>query len=189
MRKKVLALMLAFPLLLTGLSLSGCEQIQKMTKGPSKEKYAQDYAEAWLDLRTIVTLTQSPQIDQKKYVRQLQSTEVEIQRYMSEYRDRPEAQSESYQILFTIVDHYKHAADVWKDRKGALLVMQQFEEAEELFPKAAEAYQKEYEMPLDEMVTKADLARIKAFEEERQKQEAAEKLKKEVEAKGHGGGH
>ncbi|HEY9843130.1 MAG: hypothetical protein ACAI44_31655 [Candidatus Sericytochromatia bacterium] len=176
MRKKVLALILA---LLPG--LTGCEQIQKMMEGPSKEKYAYDYAEAWLDLRTIVNLTQTPQIDQKKYVRQLQATEVDIHRHMDEYAERPEAQSESYKTLFTIVDHYKHAAEVWKDRKGAMLVMQQFEEAEDLFPKAAEAYQHEYEQPLDEMVTKADLARIAAFEAERAKQED-EKKKKEAAA-------
>lgn len=182
MRKHLLALMLAFPLILPG--LTGCEAIQKAIAGPSKEKYAYDYAEAWLELKTIKDMTQTPQIDQLKYVRQLQATKVEIQKYMAEYADRPEAQSDSYQTLYAIIDHYQHAADDWKNRKGAILVIQQFEEAEDLMPKAAEAYQREYEQPLDEMVNQANLKRIAAFEAERAKQEAAEKAKKEAGGKG-----
>lgn len=190
LRKQVMALILvACPLMVSGLTLSGCESIQKAMAGPTKEKYAYDYAEAWLELKTIKDLTQTPQIEQQKYVRQLQTTKVEIQKYMAEYADRPEAQSESYRTLFEIIDHYQHAADIWRNRKGALLAIHQFEEAEDLMPKAKEAYQREYEQPLDEMVNQVNLKRIAAFEEERAKQEAAEKLKEEAKGSGHGGGH
>lgn len=185
MRKKVLALLA--PLLM--LPLVGCEAIGEMTKGKTKETYALHYAEAWLDLKTVVDMAQTPRIDQKVYTRQLQATETDIRRWMEEYADRPEANSGSYKTLFEILGHYKHAAELWANRKGALLVMQQFEEAEDLMPKAEEYFVKEYETPLAEVVAEANLARIAKFEAERAKQEAAEKEKKEKAGGGHGGGH
>lgn len=186
MRKIVLALLLAVTPIT---SLTGCEAVGKMMAGPSKEKYADDYAEAWLELQKIIDFTQKPTIDQKQYARQLQAVEVEIRRYMADYAERPEAQSESYKTLFTIMGHYRHASDNWKNRKGALLVMQQFEEAESLFPTAREAFLAEYERPLDEVVKEVNLRHIAAYEAERAKQEALKKAEEAKSGKKSGGGH
>lgn len=181
MRKPLLALLALLPM-----SLTSCEAVSKMMDGKSTEKYAYDYAEAWLELDTIVKLTQTPQIDQQRYTRQLQATEIEMNRYLADYADRPEAKSGSYTTLYRILGLYKHAAELWKNRKGALLVMQQFEEAEDLLDDAAEAYQKEYERPLAEVVQEANLARIEAFKAEKEKQDKIKKAKEA--ASGHGGG-
>lgn len=181
MRKKLLAILALIPFTLTS-----CEAVGKMMEGKSKEKYAYDYAEAWLDLQVIVDLTQTPQIDQQKYTRQLQATEIEVSNRLADYADRPEANSGSYKTIYAIIDHYKHAAENWKNRKGAILVMRQFEEAEDLFEQAAEEYQKEYDRPLDEVVQEVNLARMEAFKAEKEKQD---KIKKAKEAAKGGGGH
>ncbi len=181
MRKHLLLLAAFLPF-----SLTSCEAIGKMMEGKSKEKYAYDYAEAWLDLQVIVDLTQTPQIDQQKYTRQLQATEIEVSNRLADYSDRPEANSGSYRKIYEIIDHYKHAAENWKNRKGAILVMRQFEEAEDLFEQASEEYEKEYDRPLDEVVQEVNMARMEAFKAEKEKQD---KIKKAKEAAKGGGGH
>jgi hypothetical protein len=110
-----------------------------------------------------------------------------MNRYLADYRERPEAKSGSYTILYRILGYYKHAAELWKSRKGALLVMQQFEEAEDLFDDAAEAYEKEYTRPLAQVVQETNLARIEASKVEKEKQDKIKKAKEAAKG-GHGGG-